>query len=240
MNTNAPAAPAPSSSPRPAWRPRSATSPACCSTGRRRDAADPPARRADQPDPRHRRRRGRDLDGRSTCRAATASTRSSPRRSPSPISAIPTGPACRRDDDPLARHADPRASERDREAAALDRDARLHLGDQLRQDRHADPEPDDGRRDDARRAALHDLRQRLLDRGQRSSTSAASRTSRSTSSCCRWLLASDAVVCDGEMIGDPTEGALVVLAEKGGLDAEGDARARTRASPSCRSTPPTS
>ncbi|BBH67275.1 ATPase [Actinoplanes sp. OR16] len=32
-------------------------------------------------------------------------------------------------------------------------------------------------------------------------------------------LASDAVVNDGTMIGDPTEGALVVLAEKGGLDA---------------------
>jgi Ca2+-transporting ATPase len=31
-------------------------------------------------------------------------------------------------------------------------------------------------------------------------------------------LASDAVVTDGELIGDPTEGALVVLAEKGGLD----------------------
>src|SRR3954447_23208579 len=33
------------------------------------------------------------------------------------------------------------------------------------------------------------------------------------------ILASDAVVNDGELIGDPTEGALVVLAEKGGLDA---------------------
>jgi Ca2+-transporting ATPase len=33
------------------------------------------------------------------------------------------------------------------------------------------------------------------------------------------LLASDAVINNGEMIGDPTEGALVVLAEKGGLDA---------------------
>jgi Ca2+-transporting ATPase len=32
------------------------------------------------------------------------------------------------------------------------------------------------------------------------------------------LLASDAVITDGQMIGDPTEGALVVLAEKGGLD----------------------
>jgi Ca2+-transporting ATPase len=32
------------------------------------------------------------------------------------------------------------------------------------------------------------------------------------------VLAADAVVQDGELIGDPTEGALVVLAEKGGLD----------------------
>lgn len=34
------------------------------------------------------------------------------------------------------------------------------------------------------------------------------------------ILASDAVVTDGRLIGDPTEGALVVLAEKGGLDAQ--------------------
>jgi len=34
------------------------------------------------------------------------------------------------------------------------------------------------------------------------------------------VLASDAVVSDGTLIGDPTEGALVVLAEKGGLAAE--------------------
>jgi P-type Ca2+ transporter type 2C len=34
------------------------------------------------------------------------------------------------------------------------------------------------------------------------------------------LLASDAVISNGEMIGDPTEGALVVLAEKGGLDTQ--------------------
>ena len=39
-------------------------------------------------------------------------------------------------------------------------------------------------------------------------------------------LACDAVVTDtGEMIGDPTEGALVVLAEKGGLDVDRHARA---------------
>ena len=33
------------------------------------------------------------------------------------------------------------------------------------------------------------------------------------------VLASDAVITDGELIGDPTEGALVALAAKGGVDA---------------------
>ena len=45
-------------------------------------------------------------------------------------------------------------------------------------------------------------------------------------------LASDAVVRDGELIGDPTEGALVVLAAKGGVDADAT-RERTPGSPSC-------
>ena len=35
------------------------------------------------------------------------------------------------------------------------------------------------------------------------------------------VLASDAVLSDGGLIGDPTEGALVVLAAKGGVDATG-------------------
>ena len=42
---------------------------------------------------------------------------------------------------------------------------------------------------------------------------------RSSSSCCRWRSCEDAVVKDGDLVGDPTEGALVVLAEKGGLAA---------------------
>jgi Ca2+-transporting ATPase len=33
------------------------------------------------------------------------------------------------------------------------------------------------------------------------------------------VLASDAVLSDGKLIGDPTEGALVALAAKGGIDA---------------------
>ena len=36
--------------------------------------------------------------------------------------------------------------------------------------------------------------------------------------CCRWRSPRTPSSKDGELIGDPTEGALVVLAEKGGLD----------------------
>jgi len=42
------------------------------------------------------------------------------------------------------------------------------------------------------------------------------------------VLASDVVVTDGELVGDPTEGALVVLAAKGGIDAESTRRAYPR------------
>ncbi len=52
-------------------------------------------------------------------------------------------------------------------------------------------------------------------------------------------LCADAVVKDGELVGDPTEGALVVLAEKGGLDAVDDAGAVPARRQSCRSTPTT-
>jgi Ca2+-transporting ATPase len=41
-------------------------------------------------------------------------------------------------------------------------------------------------------------------------------------------LANDASVSDGEIVGDPTEAALVVLAAKGGLDVEGTRRAMPR------------
>ena len=41
-------------------------------------------------------------------------------------------------------------------------------------------------------------------------------------------LCADAVVKDGGLVGDPTEGALVVLAEKGGLDAVETRRAYPR------------
>ena len=110
--------------------------------------------------------------------------------------------------------------ERDRQAAALDRDARLDLGDQLRQDRHADAQPDDRRRDGDPGPAVHDRRAAATRPRARSRASPASRTSPLDQFLLPMALASDAVVRDGEMIGDPTEGALVVLAEKGGLDVD--------------------
>lgn len=36
-----------------------------------------------------------------------------------------------------------------------------------------------------------------------------------------YLVASDAVLVDGKVVGDPTEGALVVLCHKAGLDIDG-------------------
>ena len=101
----------------------------------------------------------------------------------------------------------------------------LHLGDQLRQDRHADAEPDDRRRDGHPGPPLH------------RSPAAATRTEGIVKHVVGqpdiplepfllpMVLASDADGPDGEMVGDPTEGALVVLAEKGGLDTE-DTRQR--------------
>ena len=58
----------------------------------------------------------------------------------------------------LGRHGQ---EERHHEDAARGRDAGLHLGDQLRQDRHADDEPDDGARDHDRGPSLHRQRRGL-------------------------------------------------------------------------------
>ena len=54
------------------------------------------------------------------------------------------------------------------------------------------------------------------------------------------VLASDAVVTSGELIGDPTEGALVALAAKGGVDAVVDPAGIPADRRAARSTPPTS
>ena len=64
---------------------------------------------------------------------------------------------------------------------------------------------------------LHGLGRGLRHRRARSSTSAG-RTSTSTPTCCRWSCAPTPCSTARALIGDPTEGALIVLGAKGGLD----------------------
>ncbi len=53
-------------------------------------------------------------------------------------------------------------------------------------------------------------------------------------------LCADAVVKDGGLVGDPTEGALVVLAAKGGVDPTLTRERYPRVADAARSTRPTS
>ena len=57
----------------------------------------------------------------------------------------------------------------------------------------------------------------------RSRRSTASRSADLTPYLLPMALCADAEVRDGGLVGDPTEGALVVLAAKGGIDPHGDA-----------------
>ena len=73
-------------------------------------------------------------------------------------------PACRRSSRPCSRWGRRRSPQgRDRQAAAVGGDTRFDLGDLLGQDRHADPEPDDGASARRRRPALRDRGRGLLD-----------------------------------------------------------------------------
>ena len=132
--------------------------------GGREDAAHAAARQAHEADPRPRRALARHLRSPQPLprellqHGVHGRDRLRDRRDPDRASR-------RGHDDPLVRDADAGEGERDREAAALDRDARLDLGDQLRQDRNAHAQPDDGGRDDDPGQAVRDLGQRLLDRG---------------------------------------------------------------------------
>ena len=99
----------------------------------------------------------------------------------------------------------------------------LGVGDLLGQDRHAHPEQDDGPRARSSRASnrFKITGEGYATTGQMLSTTVAPRST-STTCCCRWRCApTPGSTSDGELIGDPTEGALIVLAAKGGLDLDG-------------------
>ncbi len=129
------------------------------------DAACAPARPADRPDHDHGRGRA----------SARDRLRADPRRRlRRPVRdryrprdrCHPDRPAGGCDDHALARDAGARGEGSDREAAPIRGDARLDLGDLLRQDRHADAQPDDRPRARRRRAPVLDRGRGLLHRGQ--------------------------------------------------------------------------
>ncbi len=124
----------------------------------------------------------------------------------------------RRHGHPVEGLADARRRRRDHEAPAFGRDARLDLRAQLRQDRHPHAQPDDRRPDGGRRPPLHDPRRRLLDRRARSPHTGGQPDVPLEQYLLPMALCADAEVRDGALVGDPTEGALVVLAAKGGVD----------------------
>ena len=132
------------------------------------------------------------------------------------IAAIPEALPTVTADDPVARRRRPGQAQRHRQGPPVGRDARVHLGDQLRQDRHADDEPDDGRRGGRPDRPLHGLRHRLRPRGAVHHAAGSSDTIEDA--ILPYVVASDAKLVDGKVVGDPTEGALLVLAHKAGLD----------------------
>ena len=132
---------------RPAPTPSSARSPGCSSATAKEKS--PLTKELDTLTPVDRRRRRPD-DDRDVRRSAAAAARRWDVLFVSAVSlaiaAIPEALPTVTQVDPVARQRRPRQAQRDRQGPALGRDARLHLGDQLGQDRHADDEPDDGRR----------------------------------------------------------------------------------------------
>ena len=155
------------------------------------------------------------------------------------VAAIPTGLPGGGHRAAVDRHPRDRPPQRDRQAAARGGDPGIDLGDLLGQDRHADPEQDD------RPGAGHP-RPATGSRSPARATRPPARSSMSAASIdldpylLPMVLCADAVLDGESLIGDPTEGALIVLAAKGGLDIARDPPQLSRGSPRSRSTPTTS
>ena len=138
----------------------------------------------------------------------------------------PDRPAGRRHDDPRRRAPDARRGRarsssgcaRSRRWARRRRSARTRPGTLTLNQMTAVEMAVVGRR-------YSDHRRGLLDRGPDHPRGRRAATSRSTATCCRWRWPPTPSLDDGDLIGDPTEGALVVLAAKGGVDPVLDPRA---------------
>ena len=107
-----------------------------------------------------------------------------------------------------------RQGEGDRQGPAVGRDARVHLGDQLRQDRDADDERDAVGRGGRPDRPLRDHGHRL--QPGRKDQPSGRRVPHHRPRDPAVLVASDTKLVDGTVVGDPTEGALLVLARQGG------------------------
>ncbi len=138
----------------------------------------------------------------------------------------PDRPAGRRHHAVLDGHAGAGRAQRHRQAAAVGGDARLGVGHLLGQDRHAHPEQDDRTgAGGARPQPVHDQR-RGLRHHRRDHATTGGLSFDLDDALLPMALCADARLDDaGDLIGDPTEGALIVLAAKGGIDLDG-ARAR--------------
>ena len=133
----------------------------------------------------------------------------------------PDRAAGRGDDALLDGHAGARRAQRHRQAVALGGDPRVRVGHLLGQDGHPHPEQDDRPRD-GRAGPQPVLDQRRGVRDHRRDQARGRPLGRP-----RGCLPADGAVRRrpprraGELIGDPTEGALIVLAAKGGIDLDG-------------------
>ena len=118
----------------------------------------------------------------------------------------------------------------DREAAAVGGDARLDVRDLLGQDRDADPQPDDGTVARGRLGFYgYSIEgEGVLTNGKILRAASTRRTPARAVPVADGARERDAAVRDGEIVGDPTEAALVVLAAKGGIDVDETRRLHPR------------